>query len=436
LSEAESLKFLHSWIAISVLTFAVSVLTFAVCETSQAITINVEYPAGTLFTNSIDLIAKPAINAAAADLSAAITSTLNAINTDAYTGTNGQTTATLGFQFRYNDPTTNNPVTIPNAVIGANSVIMYVGTRNLSGTTLGVGGPGHTMLDQSQFAFGGSSPHPSQWVGAVGNAETLSETAYKRGGGPLIGTATGSATLGNVTANINVDYTITHGVLSLDGDTNNNGMKDNDSEFNNYWHFNHMTPVAAGKNDLYSVALHEMLHALGIGASSSWTSKVSGNNWIGSEVSALYGSGAGLVSSGHIAEGIMSTSIVNGAPQEVVMDPTITTGTRKYLTALDLAFLRDIGYSTIIPNPSFSPADFDEDGDVDGTDLLTWRNAYATNATGDTDNDGDTDGRDFLTWQREYTGAGALAAGTAVPEPGLAVMAITALLCCSGMRRR
>lgn len=47
------------------------------------------------------------------------------------------------------------------------------------------------------------------------------------------------------------------------------------------------------------------------------------------------------------------------------------------------------------------PADFNNSGGaVDGADLTTWKNGYATNANGDADGDGDTDGRDFLTWQQ------------------------------------
>ena len=49
----------------------------------------------------------------------------------------------------------------------------------------------------------------------------------------------------------------------------------------------------------------------------------------------------------------MSTTLEGGLSQEVVMDPEITTGTRKYLTELDLAILRDLGYETI-PEPSSS----------------------------------------------------------------------------------
>jgi hypothetical protein len=74
------------------------------------------------------------------------------------------------------------------------------------------------------------------------------------------------------------------------------------------------------------------------------------------------------------------------------------------------------------------PADFDEDGDVDGTDLATWRMGFgtaagATHMQGNADGDADVDGADFLTWQRQFGNGpglpGALPQQDAVPEPTL-----------------
>ncbi len=413
---------------------AAFLLLLAAAQAASAININVVYPASNMF-QGYEATAKAAINAAAADLSAAITSNLSAITTDAYTGSVSGTTATLGWEFYYLDPSTSsNNVFVPTATIAANTVTMHVGARSILGTTLGLGGPGGVSLDLDQFTAGGS---PNQWVAAVAEAEDLSETAYRRGGGPVIGVAEGSGSYGSNNAIIAMPYTISHGFLSLDWDGNNNGAKDSDSQLNAYWHFDHTTPVATGKNDLYSVALHEMMHAIGIGASDTWDSKLSGTSWTGSNVIALQGSGAGLINGAgdHIASGVMSTRISDGAAQEAVMDPTLTQGSRKSLTALDLAFLRDIGYTTITPTPVFNPADFNEDGDVDSADLLIWQSAYGVNPNGDTDNDGDSDGRDFLFWQRAYTGPGPLTAAVAVPEPST-ILLLASVLLLSGRRLR
>ncbi len=67
-------------------------------------------------------------------------------------------------------------------------------------------------------------------------------------------------------------------------------------------------------------------------------------------------------------------------------------------------------------------ADFDFDGDVDGSDLGIWQAGYGlpgSQGNGDADGNGQINGRDFLIWQRQYTGplASAAAAVTAVPEP-------------------
>jgi hypothetical protein len=71
-------------------------------------------------------------------------------------------------------------------------------------------------------------------------------------------------------------------------------------------------------------------------------------------------------------------------------------------------------------------ADFDEDGDVDGDDLVEWRAGFGTSGTanhtdGDADGDLDVDGADFLAWQRQLGSAAASASPTAAPEPTTAL---------------
>ena len=64
--------------------------------------------------------------------------------------------------------------------------------------------------------------------------------------------------------------------------------------------------------------------------------------------------GVDLIDTGdfsHIAEGTVSTIIGTLIPQEAVMDPTLTNGERKLLTALDVAFLKDIGWQ-VVPEPA------------------------------------------------------------------------------------
>jgi hypothetical protein len=77
-----------------------------------------------------------------------------------------------------------------------------------------------------------------------------------------------------------------------------------------------------------------------------------------------------------------------------------------------------------------NPADFDNDGDVDGQDLLDWRGDFGGPGS-DADDDGDTDGNDFLVWQRELGAGPAVATSASIPEPlaqSLAVFAFAAAI--------
>ena len=275
--------------------------------------------------------ARAAVQAAADDISAAITTDLNALPTDrVFTGTSGGTTYTYTTTFRYTNPNTGSNVTFTDS-LGADEFRIYVGARALGGSTLGQGGPGIGFVSN----LGRSGPGGNQIAATLASLNATLITA--RGGS--ISQSTSSGTFDSTT--YSVDFAPALGNLWFDNDGSS------------VWHFDHTTPVAPGTSDLYSVALHEMLHSLGIGTYDSWDASVSGTDWTGSEVIALYGTGVGLIDAdgSHIENSIMSARLSDGLMQEVVMDPNITTGTRKQLTQLDLAFLRDIGWQTI-PEPS------------------------------------------------------------------------------------
>ena len=68
-------------------------------------------------------------------------------------------------------------------------------------------------------------------------------------------------------------------------------------------------------------------------------------------------------------------------------------------------------------------ADFDQDGDVDGSDFLTWQQNLGSAgglSQGDATGDGFVDAEDLEYWSQQY-GGGAPPA-TAVPEPGAGVL--------------
>ena len=319
------------------------------CTAAQALSIQLDFSFdqanGNFFTSNQP--ARLALQAAAADLSTALFPALNSLSTDVFTGMSGGTTATLNWSLRFTNPSTGATEVLDTYNLAADQITIYVGMRPLLGSTLGEGGPGAAGI-----SIGGSGS-PSNWDAALDNAESQSNAAMTRGRGPVIGQLTGSAPFGSAPGNYTLPFGIAVGNLWFDSDTDNLNGVDNAMRLEDYWHFNHTTPVAAGKNDFYSVALHELTHAIGLGGSQTWNSLIAANGttWLGSAASALNGGGANLVSGGHIASGKISPRLSDGVFQEVVMDPTLTVGSRKALTQLDLAFLKDLGYATI-PEPS------------------------------------------------------------------------------------
>lgn len=314
--------------------FALSAILVWMCSADAAI-VQVDYSFDAANGNffGANPLAKATVNAAAQDISNAITSSLSAITTDVYTGTNGATTATFDWRMNITNPSTGTAATLNTFNTPVNLITVYAGVRSLAGSTLGVGGPG-----AGGFNLGGSG-FDNEWVGAVAAAESASNAAMPRGAGPVIGTLSGSSTFTTSTANYSLRYGTILGSLSLNSTAT--------------WHYDHTTAVGAGENDYYSVALHEILHAIGFGTSNTWNAQRSGTTWTGSNVITLTGTGANMVSAdgGHIADGAMSTRISDGVAQEAVMDPTLTVGTRKSLTQLDLAFLRDLNFTTV-PEPA------------------------------------------------------------------------------------
>lgn len=291
--------------------------------------------------------AKAALEAAATSVSNAITTQLGAITTDPIIGTSGPSTSyTINPRYTYTNPQTNLSTTVNDATIGLNEYRIYVGTQLLTGSTLGRGGPGGRGISTSGGGF------ESQWIAAVGNAESAFNAQYNRGG-PVFSSFDLSPTLGATTANATINFGGTLGNLWFDVDTDNDLDVDTSGELSSFWHFDHTTPVESGKFDFYSVALHEMLHAVGFGTIGSWNDLVDGTNWTGAEAIALLGTGTDVLDPGqaHIKAGTMGLSIVDGTAQEAVMDPDITSGQRKEITNVDLAFLKDTGWS-VVPEPA------------------------------------------------------------------------------------
>jgi hypothetical protein len=213
------------------------------------------------------------------------------------------------FNARLWHPATGNLTTLSDYSVAADTLVVFVGARDLGGS-LGIGGPGGWTASGSSAFF---------------------STVRTRGEGDT------SNTDGNVVPA--VDFAPWGGSISF-GSTA-------------AWYFDpdpSSVESFPGLNDFHSVALHELGHVLGFGLADSWQNKVSGNSFVGAHAMAAYGGSAVPLSgdSAHWQEGIQSLYLND--TQETLMDPSLLVGSRKYFTNLDLAALADIGWE-VVPVP-------------------------------------------------------------------------------------
>lgn len=193
------------------------------------------------------------------------------------------------------DPVTGGQVNIGRTSIPANTIVVYAGARSLPGVTLAIGATG-----------GFSATGTQAWFNTIkGRGQS----------GALAANPTDVAPWG--------------GSLSFD----TTGVD---------WNFSTTsTGLTTGKTDFISVAMHELGHIMGLGLSGSWKRLVSGSNFVGAKASAANGGPVPLASDkGHFKEGLKSHKI------EVALDPTLTTGARKFFSNVDYAALLDIGWKS------------------------------------------------------------------------------------------
>lgn len=301
---------------------------------------------------------------------------------------------------KFSNPSTGSLTQITDLTIPAGSMKVYVGGANLGGA-LGQGGPGGFTGD--------------------GDSEFASKLQYRG--------QTGAAD------NPPSDFARWGGTISFDK--------------NVAWNFN-LTAPAAGKNDFLTVATHELAHVLGFGTSDAWRAQLTYNGtqylgpFKGTKSTALYGSSVpletptGTNSAQHFQNSLMShVGTSTGPAQETLMDPDITTGTRKKITVLDWAALDDIGWDLA------KYGDANADGSVDFLDLAKLAQSYNVTdgqrrwSDGDFNNDGNVDFLDLSLLAQNYNttgvqGAPALPAGASsdfaadwaaaiasVPEPSM-----------------
>ncbi|MEM9250984.1 MAG: hypothetical protein AAGB29_01425, partial [Planctomycetota bacterium] len=289
-------------------------------------------------------LAKAALEQAASDLSDAILTDLGQVvdmNSATFenTGTGGTGTVEFDFSYAYTNPSSGAPETFDPAALPANTVKVFVGARTLVGSTLGQGGVGGVGVSVSSNGSGFTQQEiDSNIANAFGSALPAAQSNFRRDNGPVVGTLSG-----NVGGSLpfDIDAGVGIGNIWFDDDTD--------------WHFDHTVDVPFDKIDFYSVALHELVHAIGFSGTDSYEELISdadNSDWLGEAVIELLGSGDGVLEPDgrHLLAGITSLNPFTGLTQEALMDPTIANGVRKGLTELDLAVLEDLGYN-VVPEP-------------------------------------------------------------------------------------
>jgi len=202
------------------------------------------------------------------------------------------------WEMQFRRPDTNASVSVANPVVPADTLVVYVGARDLGGS-LGIGGPGGYSVSGTTQA----------WIDTV---------AYRGEAGAAGPTPTDFGPWGGAVA-FNSDPTYA-------------------------WHFGLVGDLpASDQSDFLSVALHELTHVLGFGTTASWDTWVPGTAFTGSTSVAEYEGNVPLHSGlSHWAEGTLGK--LDGTLQETAMDPSLLIGTRKRVTDLDLAALADVGW--------------------------------------------------------------------------------------------
>jgi hypothetical protein len=219
-------------------------------------------------------------------------------------------------------PATGATISIPNLIVPADTIIVYVGARDLGGSTAGLAGPG---------GWAGSSTNPG-WF-------------------PLL-RARGSAGAANETQSLRTDFAPWGGSMAFDIDST--------------WNFSQSQNTSG--TDFIPIALHEMGHVLGIGTADSWFNKISSTVFTGGASTRSYGSNPPLSGTGHFggtgttSRSFGSFNVTHGTTRQVLMLPTLIDDNKNLVVAsdLDLAALVDIGWQIspqlVLNHTALSPA--------------------------------------------------------------------------------
>ncbi len=287
-----------------------SVIAFLIIQPLSALTIQIDYTYDT--SNFFNTQAKRDVMEACAKFYGDMIQD-NLLRIDAATDFPGRS-----WYASFLHPATGSTVNVTNLVVPEDVVIIYVGARVLSGSTVGVGG------------FGG-------WGSANGSVALFNRIQGRGSAAADYSTPAASRT----------DFALWGGSISFDSSET--------------WNFS-QNQNAEGV-EFVRVALHEMGHVLGIGLADSWKNLISANTFTGAAVAQSRGSypptqsGGGHFDTTLTSPAFGSFGKAHGSSIPVLMLPSSTDNGTNYdvVTDLDLAALVDIGWE-IRPRYSLATA--------------------------------------------------------------------------------
>ena len=268
---------------------------------------------------------------------------------------------------RVTNPSTGCLTLLRDLSVPADTLIVYVGARDLPGEFRAQGGPGSQTV-----------------TGSLGWRQAVVARGETNTAGPH---ATDLAPWG--------------GMISFDTTKSDGSPRD--------WHFDPGVEPEPGQDDLVSLALHELAHVLGFGLSDSWWNWVDepSGQFTGPAATAYFGGPVDLdVEVGtphrHWKLGTNNTATANGSIQVAIMVPV--SGGRRQLTNLDIAALQDIGWEVQREVDTALVVDANGDVHFDRLDLVRvlQRGKYLTGSVatwgdGDWNCDGQFDQLDVMT---------------------------------------
>ena len=209
----------------------------------------------------------------------------------------------------FTDPSNGSTDSIPNLMVPADTIIVFVGGRNL-----GNGG---------EAGFGATGA-----FNASGDENWLNTVAARGKAGALAASPTAYGPWG--------------GSIAFDNASTN-------------WNFSLTTSPTVNQTDFFTVAEHELGHVLGIGTSGAWTTATSTIRgfFVGPATLAAHGGQPVPISQ----EGQHWADKTQSGGANAVMDPILIDGTRLKFSPLDYAGLSDIGW-VVQPPATPTPSTF------------------------------------------------------------------------------